>query len=742
MLAEEREGTGPIVTKRHSRSPKPSVRLPAPRSEPEILDDLKLLCSQRGFAEAIAIACMRDDLIFYSGDEVTAKDMSPMFARSRLIRTEIATLLGYAVQAGEIPFMAPEREPLRLLEDAETLLEELHRRLSGRWFVDLPELMDVGGDIPPMGADAMREPIFYGGEAAFSFQYLDLAIEKYQSDNAWLLTNRGFRIEDAVATAKAIHERVIDGVNALHQLWSAEEIDRFSHVDPYRFSPEEIVARSGLEAKIVENVLAAFSLPAGPCNLGFQALGDFNEVNARPLVRHDELYYSFKHYALLEAIYESPFYWMGQDKLYLPTANTNRGQFTETFAYKRLVSVFGKDRVWRNVNLYRAKGERVGEIDVLVVLGDRAIIVQCKSKRLTLEARKGNDLALTRDFHCAFQHAYDQAILCAEHLIDAGVRLVTEEGEAVVLPHPIAKTLPLCLVADNYPALATQIEQFLKRRDVTGVLPTLFTDIFTLDAMAEMLDRPLYFLNYLELRARFCNKLSFSHEATLLSFHLKYNLWLDDKYDRVLLEDDFTADLEIAMLARRAGMPGAKTPKGILTAMTGTRFDALLRCVEERGEPALVDLGILLLQMSGDSAQMLNQGIEHAVGRALADFRLHDISLSFPPTGITVHCSYAPPSEAARRLEAHCTLRKYDTKAESWHGLWLNPADGLPRFGIKLEYPWLEDTYAAQAVRSLSLSGQKLGPGGRPMPRQKIGRNEPCPCGSGEKYKKCCLCKR
>jgi hypothetical protein len=115
-----------------------------------------------------------------------------------------------------------------------------------------------------------------------------------------------FPIEDAVATAKAIHERVIDGVNALHQLWSAEEIDRFSHVDPYRFSPEEIVARSGLEAKIVENVLAAFSLPAGPCNLGFQALGDFNEVNARPLVRHDELYYSFKHYALLEAIYESP----------------------------------------------------------------------------------------------------------------------------------------------------------------------------------------------------------------------------------------------------------------------------------------------------------------------------------------------------------------------------------------------------------------------------------------------------
>src|SRR3546814_18050549 len=94
---------------------------------------------------------------------------------------------------------------------------------------------------------------------------------------------------------------------------------------------------------------------------------------------------------------------------------------------------------------------------------------------------------------------------------------------------------------------------FLKRREVPDVLPALFTDIFALDAMAEMLDRPLYFLNYLELRARFGDKLLFSHEMTLLSYHLKYNLWVEDQYDSMMLEDDFAADLEIAMLARRAG---------------------------------------------------------------------------------------------------------------------------------------------------------------------------------------------
>lgn len=32
----------------------------------------------------------------------------------------------------------------------------------------------------------------------------------------------------------------------------------------------------------------------------------------------------------------------------------------------------------------------------------------------------------------------------------------------------------------------------------------------------------------------------------------------------------------------------------------------------------------------------------------------------------------------------------------------------------------------------------KMNPHGEPVRVEKIGRNEPCPCGSGKKYKKCC----
>jgi uncharacterized protein YecA (UPF0149 family) len=42
---------------------------------------------------------------------------------------------------------------------------------------------------------------------------------------------------------------------------------------------------------------------------------------------------------------------------------------------------------------------------------------------------------------------------------------------------------------------------------------------------------------------------------------------------------------------------------------------------------------------------------------------------------------------------------------------------------------------------SASPAARALAPGWLPAPRaaRKVGRNDPCPCGSGKKYKKCCL---
>ena len=95
----------------------------------------------------------------------------------------------------------------------------------------------------------------------------------------------------------------------------------------------------------------------------------------------------------------------------------HRGAFAEQFSALRLRAVFGQDNVHTNVNLFKGK-DVAGEADVLVVFGDRLIIIQAKAKKLTLEARKGNDGQLKSDFAAAIQQSYDQGWICANIIVE------------------------------------------------------------------------------------------------------------------------------------------------------------------------------------------------------------------------------------------------------------------------------------------------------------------------------------
>src|SRR5262249_55527673 len=143
-----------------------------------------------------------------------------------------------------------------------------------------------------------------------------------------------------------------------------------------------------------ERVLDAFTFQDNG-NAGFTSLHAYNAASGTPLLRTKTgEYILLQQYSLFEALYESPFFWMNSDKEYAQTALTNRGRFTEAFAFERLEKVFGTAHVYANVDIWKSKGEKQGEIDVLVLFGDRAVVLQAKSKRLTLEARKGNDLQI------------------------------------------------------------------------------------------------------------------------------------------------------------------------------------------------------------------------------------------------------------------------------------------------------------------------------------------------------------
>lgn len=682
-------------------------------------------------------------MIRYSG-EMKAEDMQHLFSKSRLIRTETSTLIGLMLK-GPIDYTLPASQVLeKYIESTEALLEEIHHAMTASFWQDIDPAKIAEESFNPFTNGAvLREPIFYGGESAYSFQYRDFSPAKYANDDPWLIANKGFSIQDArnvvFAVSRLQDEKAINVFRAMR----GTPQEKWTFLPGNTFSVQEVADHGQIDPAIVDRVLSAFAVPPDTRNEQFKALHDFNIANASPLIRTpDGTYILFHIYSLVEALYEAPFYWMGADEAYVSTAMQNRGLFTEQFAVERLRQVFGAENVRANIDIYESKGTKLAEIDVLVLFGNRALVLQAKSKRLTLEARRGNDLQIKDDIKKSIQDSSDQAYRCAKLIEEGKCSFKDAAGNAVTLPASLKRIYVICLISDHYRALSFQARQFLKFAATDTISPPFVMDVFALDAMTEMLSSPLQLLSYVDRRTGYTNKLMASHELTILSYHLKKNLWLNEEHDMVMLDDDISADLDLAMLVRREGIPGKGTPEGILTRFSATALGRMVKAVEARPDPATIDVGFTLLTLGEDTVLEVSAAIEQLAKQGIADGKSHDVTVGLGSggTGLTIHCNDDPIDVARPALQRHCHARKYTEHAQTWFGVCVRPSDQALRFGLNLDFPWEQDDAMDALTKNMRKPG-KLSVLLREAAkaRTEVGRNDPCPCGSGKKYKKCCL---
>ena len=716
------------------------------QSERELFLELEALCAAPGFIHAIAYFSARDNMIAYAG-EMKTEDLSPLHGRDRLVRNEVNTLIGLMVKR-DIDYTLPDATTLGgYVERSQGLLEKIHEAMGSAMWKSLrqkneggtPEADDLKDAFS--SGEVMREAIFYGGESAYAFHYRDLAPLRYGRDDPWIMAHMGFSIKDAAAVVKAVGHLLNEKSTDIFHSTDRSHPFSQTYLPGYEFSAAEVVARSKLPLETVKKILTTFTYPEGERNAQFNAVDDRNMAAILPLIGRGDRYILFNIYDLSEVLYQAPFFWIWQDEPYRPTAQENRGAFTEDFAEARLVSVFGRANVKVNVNLLRSK-EVLGEFDALVFFGDLAIVLQAKSKQLTAAARKGNEAKLLSDFGGAVQKACDQGYDYGKLLLDPSVRLEDANGVQVAKPATISRVYVVCLIADHYPALSAQARQYLKFEPVEKLAPPFVMDVFHLDAMAEMLDTPLYFLSYLDRRSSYHESVMASHELNILGFHLERNLWVEDGVSFMYLEDSVGTGLDLSMLVRRDNIPGPWTPPGILTRMQQHRIGQVVKEIEKQANPAMLALGFILLRMGEESFVSLSKIIDDIMRRTRMDGGRHDVSvlLADGKSGLTIHVNMASQKEAEQRLAVHCEARKYLERAESWFGLVLDARSGQIRFGLQVSGPWVHDPEfeASEFLRTLRRGAAAKQIALPKFAAKKIGRNDRCPCGSGRKSKRCC----
>jgi hypothetical protein len=712
------------------------------RTEPDIFEDLSRLCLTPGYIHVIAYFTLRDTVIRYR-EQVTADSMENLYGFSRLVRNEINFLLGLLAKQ-EVDYSLPTPQAFsELIEQTETLLLEFHHAISAEIWNETDGMSLERIDELSSSGKVMREAIFYGGEAAYSFQYRDLLILKYVADNPWLRANVGFEIEECEKVVRAVG-RILNG-NATfindETKFLPEDIE--SYLPANHFTAQDVAHRTGLPFDSVVHILSYFTLPKGPQNKGFTKAQDFNQICARPLLKDGDRYYLFNIYNLTESAYQSPFYWMWDDTPYRDSISKNRGDFTEGFSERRLVHVFGRENVHAGVGVYQGK-HGIGEIDILVIFGDRLIILEAKSKQLTIPARQGKDENLQSDFQAAVQLACDQASGSAKLILDGKITLIKKDKSALVLPKPIKRVYLMTVVSDHYPALTYQASQFLKLDKQDRVAAPYVTDVFHLDVLAEMLESPLYFLSYIDRRTGYIDKLFSSFEMTNLSYHLQKNLWIEEDKDRFILDDDISAPLDAAMLVRREGMPGAWTPDGIITRLNETKIGKIISQIEREANPAMIAFGFQVLTMSERAVLDISNTLDKLAQQTRQHGKNHDVSvLSNDRTaGITFMTCLTKTEKLIQRISVYCSLKKYQQKVQRWFGILINASNGRIEYGTVVEEEWTHDAsmdkLAKEFLRAPSVDLTTIR---KTVLRKKVGRNEPCTCGSGRKYKVCCLAK-
>ncbi|WMS45372.1 nuclease-related domain-containing protein (plasmid) [Acuticoccus sp. MNP-M23] len=651
-----------------------------PRSMEAIFDDLRRLAQRDGAIHEISAIVYRDWVLTI--DTQDAKIVDPpeqRWATSKLNSNELMLLLGLAVQSQSDRIYSVIETEGDFAETADRLLRELHDRLL--WETRLDPVHPTPPDKRQIAAVA-REAIYYGAESFYINQLERYARDRFRDDFDWLLRNVGLSPGSMVQIARFILDRItaqMSGVIGMQQ--AGQDLTKGDLTNSLLIAKSDLAQFGDKAATFIEK----FARPVAGANLAFTGPFHLNEVGLAPLIDLGECLYVPNSNRLFLSIYESPFYWMMADRSYADTHAINRGRFTERSAVGILEKIFGNRNVHRNVTIERSKKKIAGEADVLVVYGDFVIIVQAKSKRVSLKARAGDEHALYKDFQGAIQDPYRQAYEFAK-LIHEGATARTAIGQTLHFTET-ARTYPVVVLSDAFPSTTILSDAMLEREP--GIKPVIW-DLGFLDAAARLLPTPIEFLFYLKCRAEMFERIHSDSEFNFLGYHLRAKLFIPDDCDFMHLDRDFASVIDDYMICADLKIP-AERPLGILERIGDPAVSGLLAHLKT-APPEVASVVLDFYDFSGEGLGRIGQMIEYCRAEVSAGKLFKAFSNLTESGGFTYLVSATLDERIRVAAEALGRKHKYDQKCDRWYVIvdCIKTAKPVDRF-LPLSGRWQED---------------------------------------------------
>lgn len=465
----------------------------------------------------------------------------------------------------------------------------------------------------------------------------------------------------------------------------------------------------------------------------------------RPFIKLNGEIYCFDYYSLTDNFYRA----VQKAILRLDPGYSEQWQQKQKEASESMVESVLKEMLPGCIsyadNCYGSKKHR-NENDLLVVYRDALLVVEVKAGRFTDAPPVSDFDSHIKRYKELIQKSNSQCAHMRDYIRDSGAELVLYDQrmqpKATLNISNVNNIFCLSVTIENINTYAARAEKlgFLNLRE--GVSCIAIDDLMT---YREYFDNPLEFLHFLKQReiASLNERIALNDEFDHLGMYIAHNCYsleIDNApKGEILCITGYREDLDSYFERVDTPLPQLEKPRQNMPKRFREIIDVLLKSNNSQA----VSISSYLLDFSSDARQGLSDGIDTTLKRQASTGR--QCAVSFSGKGDSIRMTYFVFQDELH--DAQTDQEMFDHTAS-----FLLANGEKERMMLSFRF---DADYALQSVSARSIGIDQIPPSRidelRSLGEQmgafrvakyrrehgKIGRNQPCPCGSGRKYKRC-----
>lgn len=384
------------------------------------------------------------------------------------------------------------------------------------------------------------------------------------------------------------------------------------------------------------------------------------------------------------------------------------------------------------------------ENDIIVVYEDILFIVEVKAGSFTYTPAITDYKAHIKSFETLVEKADDQCERTVNYVKNHDEAAIYDRGKnlkVVLNRNKFREIYSFCVTVDNFNEFAAKAEKLSFIKIQNG---TIAISIDDLRVYSDYFNCPLYFLHYLKQRklATQIKNLNLNDELDHLGMYIKHNLYSitmkDFEATSLVQMNGYREDIDNYFMSLHTGQVSYAKPVQEIPY----KIKEIIAFLDKSDVVHKIYLSNFLLDFSSDAREQLVDSIEYLFNRqkqinkmvpviTIGELRycLFVNQQDVPDLGEKYKLDYIDASICYKELDDYVFLNLFydDNKRLQQVIFSIRSFSDIPQSRYE-ELKVLGKKYAQSRMESYK---QKTG-------KKKMGRNDPCLCGSGEKNKKCC----